>query len=86
MKCKHYTIPVFIPELACPFQCVFCNQEKITGRHLIPTDAEIVKTVESHLASFKEKNRRVEIGFFGGSFTGIPPAAGAFSAIGAAVS
>jgi histone acetyltransferase (RNA polymerase elongator complex component) len=69
---KHYTIPIFIPELACPFQCVFCNQQKITGTQLIPDDAEIIHIVESHLASFKEKHRRVEIGFFGGSFTGVP--------------
>jgi len=69
---KHYTIPVFIPELACPFQCVFCNQRKITGRNLIPDDQEILNTIDEHLASFKEKERVVEIGFFGGSFTGIP--------------
>jgi radical SAM enzyme (TIGR01210 family) len=72
MKQKHYTIPIFIPELACPFQCVFCNQQKITGKQFIPDDAEIINTIEAHLSSFKEKNRRVEIGFFGGSFTGVP--------------
>lgn len=72
MKSKHYTIPIFIPELACPFQCVFCNQKKITGTQLIPDDSEIKSTIEAHLSSFKEINRRVEIGFFGGSFTGIP--------------
>ncbi|NOX86607.1 MAG: radical SAM protein, partial [Chlorobi bacterium] len=68
---KHYTIPVFIPELACPFQCVFCNQRKITGKQLVPDDDEIIQTIESHLQTFKEKERKVEIGFFGGSFTGI---------------
>lgn len=72
MSHKHYTIPIFIPELACPFQCVFCNQKKITGKQLIPEDEEIINTIESHLSTFKEKNRRVEVGFFGGSFTGIP--------------
>ena len=72
MQVKHYTIPVFIPELACPFQCVFCNQRKITGRELIPDDHEILKSIEDHLGSFKKKERIVEIGFFGGSFTGIP--------------
>ena len=72
MKPKHYTIPIFIPELACPFQCVFCNQQKITGIQLIPDDAKIINTIEAHLSSFKEKNRSVEIGFFGGSFTGVP--------------
>ena len=69
---KHYTIPVFIPELACPFQCVFCNQRKITGQNLIPDDQEILLTIDKHLGSFKEWEREVEIGFFGGSFTGIP--------------
>lgn len=69
---KHYTIPVFIPELACPFQCVFCNQRKITGKNLIPNDLEIVDSIEAHLATFKHTERHVEIGFFGGSFTGIP--------------
>ncbi len=72
MAKKHYTIPVFIPELACPFQCVFCNQRKITGRQFIPDDSEIIRTIDEHLLSFKEKERNVEIGFFGGSFTGIP--------------
>lgn len=69
---KHYTIPIFIPELACPFQCVFCNQQKISGRLEVPTDEEILQTIENHLNSFKEKERIVEIGFFGGSFTGLP--------------
>ena len=72
MFIKHYNIPIFIPELACPFQCVFCNQRKITGKQLIPSDKEIIKTIETHLESFREKQRHVEVGFFGGSFTGIP--------------
>ena len=69
---KHYTIPIFIPELACPFQCVFCNQEKISGHQNIPDESEIRQTIIEHLKSFKQKERTVEIGFFGGSFTGIP--------------
>jgi len=69
---KHYTIPIFIPELACPFQCVFCNQEKISGQQHIPDENEIIKTITDHLDSFKSQNRWVELGFFGGSFTGIP--------------
>jgi histone acetyltransferase (RNA polymerase elongator complex component) len=72
MFVKHYNIPVFIPELACPFQCVFCNQRKITGKQLVPDDEQIIRLIEDHLASFKEEQRHVEVGFFGGSFTGIP--------------
>jgi len=68
---KHYTIPVFIPELACPFQCVFCNQQKISGRLKVPSDEEIIESIEAHLNSFTKKERIVEIGFFGGSFTGL---------------
>ncbi len=69
---KHYTIPVFIPELACPFQCAFCNQRKISGHIHIPDEEEVVRIIESHLASFKQNKRHVEVGFFGGNFTGIP--------------
>ncbi|MEJ2595288.1 MAG: radical SAM protein [bacterium] len=69
---KHYTIPVFIPELACPFRCVFCNQFKITGKEKVPGDEQIINTVEDYLSSFKSTDRRVELGFFGGSFTGLP--------------
>lgn len=69
---KHYNIPIFIPELACPFQCAFCNQEKISGHSLIPDDEQIIETIENHLNSFTEKERIVELAYFGGSFTGIP--------------
>ena len=69
---KHYTIPVFIPELACPFQCAFCNQRKISGHIAIPGREEILKIIKSHLLSFKADKKHVEIGFFGGSFTGLP--------------
>ncbi len=69
---KHYNIPIFIPELACPFQCVFCNQEKISGQQHIPGKKEIEQTITEHLKSFKKADRIVEVGFFGGNFTGIP--------------
>ncbi len=68
---RHYTIPIFIPELACPFQCVFCNQKKISGQHHHPSGDEIIETIENHLRTFKAKRKYVEVGFFGGSFTGI---------------
>ena len=69
---KHYTIPVFIPELACPFQCAFCNQRKISGHISIPDHSEVIKIVNAHLASFKQLNRSVDVAFFGGNFTGLP--------------
>lgn len=69
---KHFNIPIFIPELACPFQCVFCNQRKISGHIAVPGSEEIIKTVNDHLATFPKGENHVEIGFFGGSFTGLP--------------
>lgn len=71
MKLKHYTIPIFIPELACPFQCVFCDQKKISGHSSIPSANEVKKIIETYLKSFIHKNAVVNIGFFGGNFTGI---------------
>ncbi|OFY98016.1 MAG: hypothetical protein A3K10_02180 [Bacteroidetes bacterium RIFCSPLOWO2_12_FULL_31_6] len=67
---KHSNIPIFLPELACPHQCVFCNQEKISGTLSIPKPEDVSKIVETHLSSMNEK-RIVDIAFFGGSFTGI---------------
>ncbi|NOX45860.1 MAG: radical SAM protein [Chlorobi bacterium] len=71
MKQRHYNIPVFIPELACPFQCIYCNQQKISGRLRIPTEVEILKSIEDHLATIPTENSKVELAFFGGNFTGI---------------
>lgn len=68
---KHYTIPIFIPQLACPFRCVFCDQEKITSRGHVPDIHEVVSTIEKYHFSFPRGKKHVEIGFFGGTFTGI---------------
>lgn len=70
---KHFTIPVFIPELACPFQCIFCNQRKITDRLYIPPAEEVTGIIERNLSTIDTENSCVEIGFFGGNFTGIDP-------------
>ncbi|OFY86827.1 MAG: hypothetical protein A3F72_21310 [Bacteroidetes bacterium RIFCSPLOWO2_12_FULL_35_15] len=67
---KHSNIPIFLPELACPHQCVFCNQVKISGTLSVPKPKDVHAIVETHLSSMKEK-RIVDIAFFGGSFTGI---------------
>ena len=29
---KKYVIPVFVPHLGCPNDCVFCNQKSISGQ------------------------------------------------------
>jgi histone acetyltransferase (RNA polymerase elongator complex component) len=71
MRVRHFTIPVFIPEEACPNRCVFCNQHRIAGAECAPSVAEVVAKVDEHLLTIPVGND-VEIGFFGGNFTGIP--------------
>ena len=69
---KHYNIPIFLPELACPYRCVYCNQFHITGNSDVVKPEDVKNIIDSHLASFKEENRFVEVAFFGGNFTGLP--------------
>ena len=69
---KFYNIPIFLPELACPYRCVYCNQFSIAGKSQIPDVNFVQKTIENHLATFPEKERFVEVAFFGGNFTGLP--------------
>ena len=69
---KHYNIPIFLPELACPYRCVYCNQFSITGNNDIVKPEDVKNIIDSHLTSFKEENRFVEVAFFGGNFTGLP--------------
>ncbi len=71
MKSRHYTIPVFVPEEACPNQCVFCNQRRIAGAECAPSVEEVISKVDEHLLTIPADGE-VEIGFFGGNFTGIP--------------
>ncbi len=37
----------------------------------MPKDKEIKETIEAYLGSFRKKRKYVEVGFFGGSFTGL---------------
>lgn len=69
----HYNIPVFVPHLGCPHDCVFCNQKKITGAKSDFIIGEAKKIIEEYLATIERENKErfTEIAFFGGSFTAI---------------
>ncbi len=67
---KHYNIPIFIPELACPNRCIYCNQRHISGQLQAVKPEEIEQIIEQHLSTFIRPSF-VELAFFGGSFTGI---------------
>ncbi len=68
---KHYNIPVFVPHMGCPHDCVFCSQKTITGTKDIMTPDKAKDIINEFLSEVKPKGF-VEIAFFGGSFTGIP--------------
>ena len=69
---KHYNIPIFLPELACPFRCVYCNQFSITGKQQLPDIQDVKNTIDKYIETFREEERFVEVAFFGGNFTGLP--------------
>lgn len=68
---KQYVIPIFVPHLGCPNDCIFCNQKSISGKIKTPTEEELRQTIDMFLNNFKEEKSYKEIAFFGGSFTGI---------------
>lgn len=68
---KHYTIPFFIPHKGCTHLCIFCDQNKITGEKM-PVPREVPEKIRKYLSTMPEENVHIEVGFFGGSFTGLP--------------
>ena len=73
-KNHHLIIPIFIMNSGCPHRCIFCNQKITAGKFPLKItkdyfDAEI----HSYLTWNKDKSRKVEIAFYGGSFTGVDP-------------
>ncbi len=66
---SHVNIPIFIPHLGCPNQCVFCNQRTITG--VSELDEERISAIIEESLSTIDEGTSCEIAFFGGSFTGI---------------
>ncbi len=71
MSNRHYIIPIFVPHEGCPHNCVFCNQDRITGENE-KVDANFTqKTIEEYLKTIDKSSATVEVSFFGGTFTAI---------------
>ena len=66
---KHVNIPIFIPHLGCPNNCVFCNQRSISGKQEFCRESA-EEEIKNALLTVGE-DWETEIAFFGGSFTGI---------------
>lgn len=69
MTARRGIIPVFIPHLGCPHDCVFCNQKRISGALRPATAQDVVREVEAALSHCQSP---AQLAFYGGSFTAIP--------------
>ncbi len=67
---RHINLPIFIPHLGCPNDCVFCNQRKISGTMCF-NKTSVKSDIDSFLETVDTRNAEVQLAFFGGSFTGI---------------
>jgi histone acetyltransferase (RNA polymerase elongator complex component) len=72
MPKKRVTIPLFIPHSGCPHKCVFCNQWRVTGVTQNVTPDSMHDIINKYLSAIPESVGKIEIAFFGGSFTAIP--------------
>lgn len=74
MKYKRRIIPIFVPHIGCTHNCVFCNQNSITGSEGnkdIINEEFVRKTIEEYLTTIEKENTTIEVSFFGGTFTAI---------------
>lgn len=71
MSNAHYIIPIFVPHEGCPHNCVFCNQNTITGVSDLVNADYVRNTIEEYIKTIPNKNSVIEVSFFGGTFTAI---------------
>ncbi len=71
MSKEHYIIPIFVPHEGCPHNCVFCNQNAITGSENKVDGDFVKKTVDNYLKTIGNTRATIEVSFFGGTFTAI---------------
>lgn len=67
---KPYIIPIFVPHYGCPHDCIFCNQKKITNISTNIKTKDVEESIERYLSYFW-KDLKIELAFYGGSFTAI---------------
>lgn len=71
MSTRYHIIPIFVPHIGCPHDCIFCNQRKIATEKANIDVNNIKHTIDSYISTIPSTNEKLEIAFFGGSFTGI---------------
>ena len=63
-----------MPHLGCPQNCSFCNQRTISGHSTAPTGQDVVQAVMTAKNSAGYGDYRLQVAFFGGSFTAVDKA------------
>lgn len=70
---RPFIIPVFIPLSGCPHRCAFCNQTAITGvKPYRLSGSAIEQSIRAFLPFVRDRDRPVQIAFYGGNFLGLP--------------
>lgn len=71
MSARRSILPVFVPHLGCPHQCVFCDQRRISGWQKPPSPEEVCEMVQ-RAAALPRSGAERQLAFYGGSFTAVP--------------
>ncbi len=64
-------LPIFLPFAGCPRRCIYCDQTLQTGIKTSSLSKHLKDFKKRLLNFFSTKKEPIEIGFFGGTFTGI---------------
>ncbi len=72
-RMKPLIVPFFLRNRGCPHRCVFCSERMLSGHADVITEGHMRETVKAYTAGSSGKYSRVEIAFYGGSFTGMAP-------------
>lgn len=70
---SNYIIPIFQPHRGCRYRCIFCNEWEYTGVTAKAEPCDVLATIDQYLATIPARpDIRIEVGFYGGSFTCLP--------------
>jgi histone acetyltransferase (RNA polymerase elongator complex component) len=67
-------VPIFIPHQGCPYRCVFCNQNEISGAERDEDQTRLESAFSTYLNSqpLEKLPPILEAAFYGGTFTALP--------------
>ena len=74
MHRQRMIVPIFIPHQGCPYRCVFCNQNEISGAEREGDQVRLDSAFDTYLQShpLEELPPIREAAFYGGTFTALP--------------